>query len=105
VNHTTQRRLENLEAIRQIFLRCATVIIATDREDADRQLAEIKALGHSAGRDPLLILTGVPRELRTDRKDIGLARLDELNTDGRQLLRNEINRKLNRRAQHGAACR
>jgi hypothetical protein len=55
-----------VQSIRQQGALCPAIIIAADREEADRRLAEIEASGHVLGRDPLLILTGVPRELRRD---------------------------------------
>jgi RNase P/RNase MRP subunit POP5 len=55
------RRLERLERAYVADQPTARTIIALDRDEAERELAALVAAGEVTGRDPLIILTGVPR--------------------------------------------
>ena len=55
-------RLGRLEA-RSVAAKpkAALVIVARDERDAARQLADLRENGRATGREPLIVLTGVPR--------------------------------------------
>jgi hypothetical protein len=54
-------RIARLEAVRSARKGEALIIVGTDRAECDEQLRQAEAAGRVAGREPVLILTGVPR--------------------------------------------
>jgi hypothetical protein len=58
VNRTNETRLRKLESVKGATQR-GGLIVAYDRAEADRKLAEARANGFKG--EPLVILTGVPR--------------------------------------------
>lgn len=64
MNRTTERRLVQLErAMVPSLPSRALMVVAADREEADRQPADLIAAGEPVGSAPLVIITGVPRAL------------------------------------------
>jgi hypothetical protein len=61
MNRTTMNRIRRLESTERSTSRHAVIVTAADRADADRQLAELTALGRYTGQEPTIILTGAPR--------------------------------------------
>ena len=59
--NASEKRLAKLERAAVPDLPTARTIVALDREEADRELAALVAAGEVSGREPLIILTGVPR--------------------------------------------
>ncbi len=61
MNRTTINRIRRLESTERSTSFQAVIVTATDRADAERQLAELAEAGRYAGREPTIILTGAPR--------------------------------------------
>ena len=62
MSKTMERRLAQLEqAMAPSLPSRASMVVAADREEADRRLAALAAAGEPLGHAPVIILTGVPR--------------------------------------------
>ena len=62
MSRATERRLMHLErAMGPALPSRALTVVAADREEADRRLADLVTAGQPVGHAPLIILTGVPR--------------------------------------------
>jgi hypothetical protein len=61
MNRSTINRIRRLESTERSTSFQAVIVTATDRADAERQLAELAEAGRYTGREPTIILTGAPR--------------------------------------------
>jgi malonyl CoA-acyl carrier protein transacylase len=75
MNRTKETRLRKLEAVKGTTQR-GNLIVACDRAEADRKLAEARANGFEG--EPMVMLTGVPRA------ELGRL-LNEVATRGRKI--------------------